>query len=80
MKKNLVWGHDLKQFITSPEFKEQIERATDVTNAQFFCSDVYDALLSVASYMMKVANFRSYPQHKSPQFKTQAGKKIWKLN
>ena len=28
------------------------------------------ALLSVASYMMKVANFESYPQHKSPWFNT----------
>ena len=31
---------------------------------------IMHALLSVASYMMKVANFGSYPQHKSPWFDT----------
>ena len=41
IKKNLVWVHDLKQSITSPEFKEQIEKVIDVTSDQFFCWNVY---------------------------------------
>ena len=73
-KEKIIWReekvNDFKAYITSSEFKEHLEKASDKMNE---CIDTSiqmftHALLSAASCMKKTVTVGSSPEHRSPWF------------